>query len=409
MNKIIVTAVVILSCLQGLAYAQEQTVTPYKKRYNASKTEKTFNMWDAGVNIRDFVFLKDGEMIIDLQKVKDFERVRNIYQVLMDLKNDIAFYKDSLENTTNNVRIDYVITDHSDHKEIRFTQHRSAGDIYVNKNGQTSRLKMEQDTVRIIMWLDNDLMSDTTKRKRSNSSRMCCVNLNKSAVQVTFCLNNYMDIEKLILDRENITKAIDTLIAIQEPGTVQRPDKFPSSAIYRPYATTGPVLFKRKRGVMQNETDYYGDGSTIGPTIVIDGNVGVGLAMNTLCPTADIRILLADRWRKGDRSTYSFGGISFAPYFFFGKDAVGNLQVNDNWFVNAEFGAHYGKWYTGSKGDIATLGFGYLLKQKGDYFHGPTFKVFTNIKINDRMTISPELIATNNFKQIFPGLTLKMF
>jgi hypothetical protein len=61
-------------------------------------------------------------------------------------------------------------------------------------------------------------------------------------------------------------------------------------------------------------------------------------------------------------------------------------------------------------GENMNFGVGYLFARSGGYFKGVTTKVFFNITLMKKgLTLSPELIITNDFREVFPGLTLKVF
>jgi hypothetical protein len=77
--------------------------------------------------------------------------------------------------------------------------------------------------------------------------------------------------------------------------------------------------------------------------------------------------------------------------------------------VNAEIGSEYDNKTFGVQSRRASIGCGYLFGPKGGYFQNTTFKVFTSIEVFQKVTLSPEVIITNNFKQVFPGFTVKVF
>ena len=83
--------------------------------------------------------------------------------------------------------------------------------------------------------------------------------------------------------------------------------------------------------------------------------------------------------------------------------------MNDNWFVNATIGSVEEHNVAGWFGKESTIGLGYLVFEKGGYFKNITFKVFTDLKITNWVTVVPEAIFSNDLKQIFPGITIKVF
>ena len=128
------TLLIIIS-MNGKLFAQSQELDEYKKIGNWSKTEKTFNA-TLLPNFRDFVYLKDGKMILDMINVSDYKYLDKIDSILGQFKKDIAFYKDSLENGTGSVRIDYLINSSREYRQIRFKKHQPEGDIFVNRHGE---------------------------------------------------------------------------------------------------------------------------------------------------------------------------------------------------------------------------------------------------------------------------------
>jgi hypothetical protein len=55
-----------------------------------------------------------------------------------------------------------------------------------------------------------------------------------------------------------------------------------------------------------------------------------------------------------------------------------------------------------------SMGLGYLFAQNGNFYKGTTLKFFTTIKTKV-VSLCPELIITNDFKQLYPGFTVKVF
>lgn len=98
-----------------------------------------------------------------------------------------------------------------------------------------------------------------------------------------------------------------------------------------------------------------------------------------------------------------FMRLSTTPYFFFDKNMQGSTTVQDNWFVNMEGGTE-----SEDHKKRVSIGAGYLYAEKGAYFQKTTIKAFASMRVNKYFTVAPEFICNNNFKQIFPGITVKM-
>ncbi|MDI1354974.1 MAG: hypothetical protein PSX36_08650 [bacterium] len=134
-------------------------------------------------------------------------------------------------------------------------------------------------------------------------------------------------------------------------------------------------------------------------------NVGVGASLirYTLSPSFHYGFCFshAEKWQAG---------LNADSYFFFEQtlkaDNSKDYHTYINTFVNAEFllkgffdvvdGENI--WYG--------LGLGYLVGRSGDYFFGNTAKLYFVTKFK-HVTITEDLIFTNDFKTFFPGLSLQ--
>ena len=397
-NLILGTGLIAIS-LQGRLYAQTDHTSAYSKFMLRSKIEQTFNLDGRFFRIRDFVTLKEGRMILDLYKVSDYESFKNLDSILTVFRKDVAFYKDSLDaNLTGGMRIDYVLSDDYSFKKIRFKRHNGDGEIFMNKDGEIARLKFEQDTIRIIIQKS---MPGIARHK----SQPCDV---PYSVQATFILGNYYDIDRVIGDKV-LAGIIDTLEKSSQPKkTKKKYYQLPFTIVYNPYYN-GKSGLDRIEWLMNNEYDHFGLPHK--PRFLsVNATIGVGLVRNTVTPTADIGIQYNKYWYPDMHNLFR---LSVSPYCFFDKDAQGNFILNDNWFINADIGSSYDNGQTGYVGGWfgkeCTFGVGYLFAGKGGYFKNSTFKLFTDVMQIRGITIVPEFIFTNDFKQIFPGITVKVF
>jgi hypothetical protein len=392
MKKLILSSLLALASMTGMLHAQTNEPTDRDKQQGRSKTDRTFNIWGLQINIRSVVQLRNSKMILELQNVGDYQNFMNMDSLLAVFKKDIAFYKDSLEtNGAGHVRIDYVISPEYTFKKIRFKKYPADGDIFVNRGGEVSKLKLEQDTVHIII---EKLLYKTR----------CTI---PYTIQATFLLDNYTDLNKVFADKEEANRIMKTLESESHSPKENKPGRYPELSIfYNPYFT-GKGSLKRYKGVgIDNRSgiSFLHDNDQL----TLHGNIGAGLTMNTLVPTAELGLAINSPWGHGSK-TFSFFRLYASSFYFFEKTAEGSYSLKDNYFVNFSLGSEYDKPERNWVGKVADFGVGYLLSPKGSYFKGTTIKVFTDIKLMNGLTVAPEIISTNNFKQFFPGLTLKIF
>ena len=396
MKKLILSTALIAISLQAKLYAQVDDVSDYSTRMKRSKTEQTFNVDGWFINLRDFVVLREGRLILEMHGADDFESFRNLDSILLSFRKDIAFYKDSLDaNPTGSSRIDYVLNPEYSFKKIRIKRYNADGSIFMNRDGEISRLKFDQDTIRIIIQ---------KSRPGSNSSKTAPCMIPYS-IQATFILGNYYDIDKVIADKV-LKGIIDTLEkSSKTQGTIKRPSNNPLSIIYNPYYS-GPRSFQKYNRLLMSEHDELAR-SPKSHFFSVNGNIGAGFVRGALSPVWEAGIQYNQYWSGSFE--HNFYRLSVSPYYLFDRDVNRNLIVNDNWFVNVDMGTIYTNNQRGWAGRAATFGVGYLVAQKGGYFRNTTFKVFTDIILMKGFTIVPEFVFTNDCKQIFPGVTVKVF
>ncbi len=401
MMKKIACALLLAAGIGGNLHAQNTYEAGAEAAMKISNTERTFDGPVGATGIRDFVRLPTGKLILEMNNMGDWDRIAHLDSILVELKRDVAFYKDSLAHFSGNVRIDYALAQKAEYKQIRFLKHDPNGAIFVNKYGIVAPLKMEQDTVRVIIKMNGEEIPRKIKPKGSPVINTTL----KTQYQITctFCLNNYTDIDKFFASREELTHILDTLRTTRYKRSAKDAQRNPSSTVYKPMSQYDRLdrynflvksdVSKRWRNVKNNDM------------LVLDGHIGAGLVMNTLAPMAELGMSL--KRDRGDKD-YVEGGFSLSSYYFFEKNPAGASFIKDNWFLNGEVGLSF---EDSKKGKYSRLtgGAGFLIRQQGDYFKGPTFKVFTNIQLKNTITISPELIITNNLRQVFPGITVKVF
>lgn len=391
-----------LISLAGKLCAQEAQLNKAPK----TKTDATFDPCQTcNVHIKDMVYLKDGKMLLELFRYEDYALLKGLDTILADMKKDIAFYKDSIDAETGSVRIDYVVGKPSNTRKIRFRKYPADGRSFVARNGDISRLKMEQDTIHIIIESELEVKSAYFAEKHNGNHMYPYV------VEATFTLNNYTDIDHIIADKIELRRIIDTLADAKQHLLHNRRHYIrAASAIYKPYNGPYEQRYREFCGIFTNENESW-QLQKSPDYLTADFNIGLGLVRNTLTPSLDagISLIKGRSNRFTDDKHYMFYTLFASPYFFFNKNEHGDYITNTNMFINFKFGSKENDNYMGLKNRKAALGIGYLAISKGDYFKGTTLKLFMDIQLPHGITLSPELITTDNFKQIFPGITFKVF
>ncbi len=131
----------------------------------------------------------------------------------------------------------------------------------------------------------------------------------------------------------------------------------------------------------------------------IFGNIGAGLVRDKLVPEIGLGVALLRN--RGLRHRYF--GINGTMHYFFERRDDGGYKMFINTFVTLEVAQSISRdhklWQK--------LGVGYLVSEQGGYFGNNTFKLTLDLTGRPRhgtLHLIPELILTDNFKTIFPGL-----
>jgi hypothetical protein len=379
----------LLLCISFTAYTQTND-----RNAVWSKTEKNFNA--RYISHRHTVYLEKGNrMDVELYELASYDMLGNVDTILRTFKKEVDKLKDSLRvRPSDNVRIDLAYTN-PDYKMMRITKYPAAGDMFVDRKGVIAPLKIDQDTIRILI-----------QKRVTRKFRNGFVIKTYTPAQLTFILNNYTDIDELI-GNKTIQQHIDTMRQASGKYASRSIWSSRSTIVYRPYDTIGRRRFFMNDWLV-SEINPEVNNNVNKTRLTINANLGVGIVRNTLAPVADLGLELRDPWTAGLKE-YRLFGIYASPYFVFERQANNTFKTHMNFFINGELGSRYDGKLLSVDFQRITLGGGYLLNPDGNYFKNTTAKLFMNFTLTKGITISPEVIATNDFTEFFPGITLKVF
>lgn len=369
---------------------------------SVSRTELNFNSQSEFIQHKHMVSLEKGvKIIFEISDIRDYDVIQNLDSIVSEVNRDISFYKDSLSGDDyQNVRIDYVADNSYKNRQMRFTRYPHTSYIFIQKKGELSKLKIEPDTIRLRIYRAFTLDNITKGEYKRQSFRTTF------PVQVTILLNNFTDLETLRSETD-LNKMIDTISKFTAPRTSRE------KRGYWSYKTTAQMDYKQNNKASNVRMQYgfpneYGYIREPGRHLNFYGNIGVGLVRNKLAPMGEAGLEYRWYWVKGEPN-YASVAIFTAPYFLFEKNIDGTYHTYDSWFINAAVG-EFAEMKNVGKGDQKMfMGVGYLVNPNGMAFRNTTMKLFMSIRLMNVITVAPELIATDNFKSIFPGITVKVF
>ena len=192
---------------------------------------------------------------------------------------------------------------------------------------------------------------------------------------------------------------LDGLIARMEPeiqaeAARQRkkeliPYRGPQAAVYENETDGNRKLTLRSRRLELDQLAIY-------------GNTGVGLVRDRLVPEIGLGVALQlKRGRPGTK----YIGLNGSMHYFFERRDDGRHRMFINTFLTLELAHSFS-----AEGKLwQKVGIGYLVGEQGGYFGPNTFKLTVDLTGKPRfgaLHLIPELILTDNFKSIFPGIRM---
>lgn len=132
----------------------------------------------------------------------------------------------------------------------------------------------------------------------------------------------------------------------------------------------------------------------------IDFKIGVGNVRQSFAPTIDFRLFYTNSKNFKIQT-------SFQSYFFFERQLNREYNMFTNSFVSLSF-LKYREKNTWSGVSVS-----YLVGRNGNYFKGTTMKLGLPVEIEKKyfsalnLIICPEVWFTNDFKTVFPGISIR--
>lgn len=396
--KKLLSLLVLLAGTTGTVLSQDG-YCDYCELPNQSATYKKFN--SRYINHRHTVTLrKNNKIIVELVDIHDYDMLQDLGTVLQNFKTAMVPLRDSLDaGPSENIRVDYVKKINGINT-VRIKKYPGDESLFIDNNSDISHLKIEQDTVNILLekFVRTEYKGRTYERTRP--------------VQLKLVLNSLSDIDSIILQSSAIQPFLDTMEKVTLSSKNADDYYYQTTILYTPYVKPSEArfgqIFSTYKGVLAPDaTSWYPlthYPSRIGAIV----DIGAGLIRNTIAPVAEAGL----EYRFSRIMMIDYIPILRASancYFLFEKKADGSYQTNDNWFVNLEYGQLGMDRQHNYNFRKTTMGAGYLFRKNGSYFNGTTIKAFLSFSLGDQFVVVPEVIATDNFKKYFPGVTFKGF
>lgn len=375
MKIVIAAAMLTGACLAQPATAQQEAD-------HRSRSEKLFGYTNDLQHRFNINLTKQNKVIVQVSSMKVLPELMNLDSIITRTLNDIVPIKDSLETTTDNKTVDFVI-DTTGEKKFRVVTNGTKGNTYTLRTGEVYALKMEQDTLRII-------------RLESKVKRELFMPV-ESEVQARWSISvvmNYLaDVRQYLNGTLNQAMKEISSGEFNEDWWLKKRDKrYNVNADYYPMDPGG-----KKPDVKGS----YGTDMLTLPSI----RFGIGNIGNTFGTSFSFGASL--HLDKGQRMrTFTLLGEFLYVY---SREPKINLKGSLQRLITLET-------YSKPKGSSASnslafrdfFSISYMTKQSGDIFNKNTFRIGLPGIQYKYLRLTPELYFNGFFKNVSPGFKLSL-
>ena len=339
--------------------------------------QQTFELNTEAITRVFYVSLDKGDKIkFELGDISDLSLINNIDSLVRSFVQDLEPLKDSFGNELYSRRIDYV-ADGSGKNKIRIQQFAPNGSSYVSSQGNVASLKLEQDTVNIILKAVGGPQRLFTRQTKGFHY-----------YRISFYLNDIGNLAGYLNGK--LQQAVNDLRKNVNEKWVKGND--------------GMVHAKASPSISAN---------------MMNGQIGINDYLN-LRLTADIQnyknyfvpslsasVILVTQRTSNIKREFSFTGES---HFTFARNAEGKLQTFRNGFLTLGYSVTNTGKTNSYFGFSPSFSLGYLIRQRGDVFDKNTFRLgFGKVGLfNGMVKLEPVIYFNNFFKSVSPGIRLSM-
>jgi len=343
-----------------------------QEKKETAPADKTFYFPPGLIDRRFQIDLgKGNHLVLEADAIASLDKFLNIDSLLLVFLSDSKLLRDSLSDPLSSKRIDYLV-DSSGRKKIRISQTRPQASSFLLDHQDLSLLKLEQDTITIM--------------------------LDKPRVRASFYLNQWSELESYVTTGLN-----DKVKLLRTNKRVN-------------WTTTGPgpthlgadptITASRPWGFVHDFDDYI--------STMISANVenyqkyfvpsfSLGLKLH-----ASGRIFHPNS-NSGLHLTHELG-FAWDPHFFFATNTQGHLQTYRNDFFTV--------FYSLEKAEVRAqkigirispaFSFSWLSHREGDFIEKNTFRLGTGrfLLHGTKVWVEPGIYFHDFFRTVTPGLKL---
>ena len=352
--------------------AQQESITV--------KTAKTFEPAPGSIRrIFTIELGKGNKMQVELPDISDLDHLNSIDSLVRNYLEDIKPFKDSLSDELSSKRIDYLV-DSTGKNKIRIQRFQPKGSSFLVSNGDIAALKLEQDTINILIPVSYNTIHDSPKKRVL--TRYC---------RLRFFINQASDLSNyangFLKEKIEALRKSDQLRWVRsdsEHWTISKGDN---------------TIFASQPG-------GYAAGNSPGDFVQLHAVANLQNYKNYFVPSFSVGAKFT--FTNRERTFKWEPGIFWEPHFLFAKDDNGKLQTYRNDFLTLSYGLGGTTDYNAQK-DFSfstVVSLGYLIRRQGDFIEKNTFRLGAGKIKFYKTSIEPSVYFDNFFHGITPGIRI---
>ncbi|TCZ70516.1 hypothetical protein [Flaviaesturariibacter aridisoli] len=373
------------------SFAQSDVPKPYANPLipaAPSRADAIFNTPPPGALPHQFTFgLGNGNSLrMELTYVGQLQLVNDLDSLLRSVWTGLQPFYDSLSKPLVNRRIDYRIGRGND-VQVRLLEYPQDGQVFHIRSGDTSQVKVEQDTLRILMFSADT--ADGVRPYVINGGYL--VSTAQMPFSFTLLLNNISDLPRL--------SAADLHWALNHVKEELGRNLYNNRSKYwTRYSASYDAGTRRK---VSNRSVRPQDDVSISPHV----QVGLQYMRGTWMPSAGVGFELTFRRNQTNTQQVRF---LWEPNFDFGRNTDGKVTTARNDFITLQYSRQQARPGTRVPTFSQSYSLSYLRRRRSDTFEENTFKFTLPGLQTKNLLLEPQFVFNNFFKNFSPGLKLTL-
>jgi hypothetical protein len=379
----------LLALCAGMTPCFAQYPPAYGTYSGESQSDLLFNNPQPATLRHQFTFRLGGNNFLRMEfsYVNQLQQVTDLDSLIRAVWTSLQPFADSLSKPLVSRRVDYRIS--TDDVRLRILEHQQKGDVYRIYHNDTSQVKVEQDTLRIIRYTRDS--SYTLRRYVHGKPENY---FPQQPYVIMLVLNNLSDITRL--SSADLHWGLNRLKEELGKNLYNNKGRFVAR-----FAASYDLPSRVKVSPQRESKFSSSERLSVSPYV----QSAIQFVRGSWVPSAGLGIELSARISETEFRRYRF---YWEPFFYFNRAADGKVTMERNDFISLKYSYSQRSLTTKSVGFSTNLSLSYLRRRRGTNLEHDTFKFALPGLHTKNILLEPEFFFNNFFKNFSPSLKLTL-